>query len=249
VGGHDHRHALGLELAEQVQDLADQLRVQRAGHLVEQHQPRRRDQRPRDRHALLLTTGELVRVRVGPRRQPDALEHRPGEVVGVAARHPVDQPGRQGDVVEHAHVREQVEGLEHHPHPCPDGVGVLPWVGDVLAVEQDDAVVDVLQEVDGPQEGGLARPGRPDQDDAPVRVHVEVDAVQHDVRAERLAHALHPQERLSRGQGREQSPGHRSAPAPASPPVAPAQPPRRASASVNRVSGIVSSTNSTPATT
>ena len=39
---------------------------------------------------------------------------------------------------------------------------------------------------------------------------------------------------------------HRSAPAPASPLVAPAQPPRRDSASVARVSGIVSSTKSTP---
>ena len=39
VGGDDHGHPLGLELAHGGQDLVDQDRVQRGGHLVHEHQP------------------------------------------------------------------------------------------------------------------------------------------------------------------------------------------------------------------
>ena len=40
VGGQHHRHALALEVADHRQHLADQLRVERRGDLVEQQQPR-----------------------------------------------------------------------------------------------------------------------------------------------------------------------------------------------------------------
>ena len=41
-----HRHALGLELADGLEHLADELGVERAGHLVEQHRPRAARRRP-----------------------------------------------------------------------------------------------------------------------------------------------------------------------------------------------------------
>jgi hypothetical protein len=63
-------------------------------------------------------------------------------------------------------VREQVERLEHDRHPAPH-VGQLarpePRIGDVHAVEDHLAVVDLLQEVHAPQQRRLPGAGRPDQ--------------------------------------------------------------------------------------
>ena len=60
----DHRHpALG-QLAHDCEDLTDQLGVERRGRLVEEHQLGVHRERPGDRHALLLPTGELAGVGV-----------------------------------------------------------------------------------------------------------------------------------------------------------------------------------------
>ena len=59
VGDDDHRHAVLSEVPHHVQDLADQLRVEGRGRLVEEHQLRVHGQRAGDGHALLLTAGEL----------------------------------------------------------------------------------------------------------------------------------------------------------------------------------------------
>src|SRR5437763_3471757 len=54
----DHRHARVRELADEIQDLADELRVERARDLVEQHQLRAHREGARDRDPLLLAAGE-----------------------------------------------------------------------------------------------------------------------------------------------------------------------------------------------
>ena len=76
VGGDDHGHPLGLELTHGGQHLVDQDRVQRRGHLVHEHQPRRHRQGAHDRHALLLAAGEPVGVLLGLVGQPEALKER-----------------------------------------------------------------------------------------------------------------------------------------------------------------------------
>jgi hypothetical protein len=59
----EHRHVARLgELAHDAQHLADQLRIERRGHLVEQHDLGPQSQRPGDRHALLLAAGQLRRT-------------------------------------------------------------------------------------------------------------------------------------------------------------------------------------------
>jgi hypothetical protein len=58
----------------------------------------------------------------------------------------------EGDVVQHAHVREQVERLEDDDDGRAHHVGVDPGVGDVDAVRRDGAIVDDLQQVDAPQQ-------------------------------------------------------------------------------------------------
>ena len=60
VADDDHRHALRGEVLHDLEHLADELRVERAGGLVEEHQHRVHGHGPRDGHALLLAARELA---------------------------------------------------------------------------------------------------------------------------------------------------------------------------------------------
>ena len=82
-----------LEPAEDRVDLVAGLRVELAGRLVGQDQDRLLDQRPGDRHALLLAAGELVRPVVEPVSQADL--GRAGRRPAAAAR-AVMPRGRNG---------------------------------------------------------------------------------------------------------------------------------------------------------
>ena len=66
VGDDHHGHALAREIAHHHQHLADQLRIERAGRLVEQQQVRAHRERARDPDALLLSARQ-------PRRKGIAL--------------------------------------------------------------------------------------------------------------------------------------------------------------------------------
>ena len=81
VGGDDHRQPGLLELGQQREDLADELGVERAGHLVEQHHGGLADEGAGDRDALLLAAGELVGEGLRLGGQPDPVEH--GERLGL----------------------------------------------------------------------------------------------------------------------------------------------------------------------
>jgi len=59
VRDHNHGHALGRQLTHDLQHFVAQFRVQRRGRFIEEHQFWRNRQRPRNRHALLLTAGQL----------------------------------------------------------------------------------------------------------------------------------------------------------------------------------------------
>jgi len=72
-------------------------------------------------------------------------------LVRLGGRHAVHHPRRQRDVLHRRHVREQVERLEHDRHPALRGGHVRARVGDVDAVEEHLAVVDLLQQVDAPR--------------------------------------------------------------------------------------------------
>ena len=62
VRDHQQRHAVVGQRLDDAQHLADQLGVERRGDLVAQQHGRLHRQRARDRHALLLAAGELVRA-------------------------------------------------------------------------------------------------------------------------------------------------------------------------------------------
>ena len=86
VGGDQHRHAVALELAHDVEHLADELGIERRRDLVEQHDLGVHRQRPGDRDALLLTARELIGVGVGLVGQAEPVEQLERRRVGAAPR-------------------------------------------------------------------------------------------------------------------------------------------------------------------
>ena len=127
-----HEDAGRAELEVEVLDLgahpAAQGGVEVAERLVEQEDRGLLDERPAERHALLLAARELARL--AAQEMPD-VEHvgdrgdpRLDLVLG-----PVLQLQAEGDVVERRHVRIERVVLEHHRHPPLVG----RRLGDVLA--------------------------------------------------------------------------------------------------------------------
>ena len=99
-------------------------RVQRAERLVEQHDARRRGQRPGHADALLLSAGQLRRAAVsryaGRAVPPVPAVRRPARAMRAGI--PAVQGQRDGDVLADAHVREQADALEHVADAPPQDV-------------------------------------------------------------------------------------------------------------------------------
>ena len=87
-------------------------------------------------------------------------------------------------------MREQVERLEHDPDPAPDPVDVDALGGDLLALDEDPPGVDRLDQVDAPEQRGLAAPRGADEGDHLVLGDLEVDPLEHRQLAERLPQAV-----------------------------------------------------------
>jgi hypothetical protein len=200
VGDHDQRHAVRGQAAHHVEDLPDELGVQRTGGLVEQHQLGLHRQRAGDRDALLLTARQLRRVGVDLVRQPDSVQQLSAPVDGLALAQSAHLHRGLDDVAEGRHVREEVEALEDHADVgarrrgllLPQLVELLAVlaVADELAVNRQPATVDLLEVVDAPQEGRLAGAGRAEQATDLARLHGQVDAPQDLELAEVLVHGF-----------------------------------------------------------
>ena len=99
--------------------------------------------------------------------------------------------GCQGDVLRGSQRRNQVEGLEDHAHALAQGAqrgGVAMLQR--LALHQQAAVVEGLQAVDTAQQRALARAALADDGDDLAGLHIQVDALEHLVRAIGFAQAL-----------------------------------------------------------
>ena len=115
VGHDDHRPALLGQVLDHLQHLADELRVQRRGRLVEQHELGPQRQRAGDPDALLLAARELVGVLVRLLRQADLGQQRQRLLAGLGLRPRLHHDRPLEHVLQHLHVREQVVALEDHP--------------------------------------------------------------------------------------------------------------------------------------
>ncbi|MNM93008.1 hypothetical protein D3C81_1053680 [compost metagenome] len=132
-----------------------QLEVQRRQRFIEQQHRRLWRQRAGQGDALLLAAGQLGRL--APRQvfhlhQRQHLADPRGNRLALHALH----LQAEGDVLRHAHVREQRVALEHGI----DAPAVRRQVVDPLAADEDVAAGDVLETGDGPQQRGLAAAGR-----------------------------------------------------------------------------------------
>ena len=121
------------------------------------------EQRPRDRHALLLPARELGGQEVAPVADPDPLER------GLGARLPVGAVAGRVDVREHhvlerGAVAEQVEGLEDEAdalRPQRRAL-VLAQPARVDPVDQVAARRRAVEAAEDVEQRGLAGPGRSD---------------------------------------------------------------------------------------
>ena len=77
----EHGHAFVGERLHDAQYLADRLRIERRGRLVEEHQRRLHGERAGDRDALLLAAGERGRVDLALSARPHFLEQRVGALL------------------------------------------------------------------------------------------------------------------------------------------------------------------------
>ena len=168
------------QLADDRQHLADQLRVQRRGDLVEQQQPRAaRPARGRSPPAAAArrTAGRGRRranLSSSPTR-PSSSRARSVGLLGAAACAP--RRGASVTFCSTRHVREQVERLEHDRHPPLRGRRLRARGSEMSAPSRRICPSStVLQQVDAAQQRRLARARRADQRDDLVLVHAQVDA-------------------------------------------------------------------------
>ena len=147
-------------------------------------------QRARQRHALLLAAGKLIRLALLHALELDQRHHLGDAGVDSGARQACAfQPER--DVVPHVEMRKQRVVLEHHV----DGPLMRQHRRDVAAVEQDAALVRRLETGEHPQQRGLAAAARPQQREELAGPDVERQPVHRAEIAERLGDALDAEQR------------------------------------------------------
>ena len=175
---HDGQPELLVDPAQQRQDLAGGLRVQRAGRLVGEQDARAGGQCAGDAHALLLPARELLDVGVRLVGEAD-------EVQQLGDPCPVLLPGhagdlqRVGDVAPHGARGEEVELLEDHPDVAAYlAQGALRQRADLAAGDGDGAARGPVEGVDQAQQGRLAGPGVAHHPEHLALGHVEVDLVE-----------------------------------------------------------------------
>jgi hypothetical protein len=117
---HDHDRAPRLhgDLGDEFHRDAAALRVEGAGGLVADEQPRSVHERPRDRHPLLLASREFAREIGQPVPETERLEDVGGGLDGVAAA-PAGDEQRHGGIFDGGEGRQEVEGLKNKADVFP----------------------------------------------------------------------------------------------------------------------------------
>ena len=155
--------------------------VERRERLVEQHDLGIGGEGARERDALALAAGQLVRVVAGAVGEADELE---------ALGHALAPLGAEADVAGHRQVREQRAVLEDHADPPVLGLDPHAVAGHGAARDRHAARVGLLEAGDHAQQRGLARAARPEQGHQLARGHAQAGAGDRPSAAERLLDAL-----------------------------------------------------------
>src|SRR5215467_3760196 len=196
VGDAQHGHAALGELDHGIEHLLHHLRIERRGRLVEQHDMGVHAQRPSDGDPLLLSPRQLSWIFVGLLGNLHPAEVLHGDVFGLAARHLLHPNRSQAEIVEDGQVRKQVKALKHHPDLGADLIDLADVVGELDALDNDLALLVLLQPIDAADEGRFAGARRPTNDDLLALIDRQVDVAQHVELAEPLVDADHLNGRL-----------------------------------------------------
>src|SRR5262249_26542959 len=99
-------------------------------------------------------------------------------------------------VLEHGHVRKEVEGLEDDPDAAADIIYVHAGRSDLTAAHEDPTRIDRFDQVDAAKKRRLSRTAGADETNHLVFGDREVDATEHLVVSERLVQAFDPKRGL-----------------------------------------------------
>ncbi|CDN42585.1 hypothetical protein BN871_BM_00540 [Paenibacillus sp. P22] len=177
MGNDDHCHAfLGKQLHD-AEHLSDDLRIQRRGRLVEQHDLGLHGQASGNGNPLLLAARQLGRVRFRLVGNSDLFEIHLGGLARFFLAYPSGIHRSERNIVDDLEMRIQVEMLKNHADAAAESVDVRPLVMHGRAVHLKHAVRDVLQPVDAAQKRAFARSGRPDDDDDLAFGDIEADVL------------------------------------------------------------------------
>ena len=169
---------LAIDAAEEIEDRARRLRIERRGRLVAEQHLRFRGQRPRDADALLLAAGKLRRIARALIGEADELQQRQHL---ARDRGPVEARDleRQRDILEGGARRQQVEMLEHHADRAPHAPPLaLAGRGDVDIVDDDAPGARPLEPIDQADQRRFAGAGPTDDPENRPARHRKVDAAQ-----------------------------------------------------------------------
>ena len=159
VGDDEHGHAAYGQLLHHVEHLFDHLGVEGGGGLVEEHDFGLHGERAGDGDALLLAAGELAGVLVGLFGDADAVEQAHGRLLRLLLLHLAHVDRREGDVLDHGQMGEEVELLEDHAGFGADLLDVAHVAGQWDAVDDDFAGLVLFKTVDAADKGGFAGAG------------------------------------------------------------------------------------------
>ena len=168
------------------------LEVKGAQRLVEQQDLRALHQRPRERDPLHLAAGELTRPPPLVAGHPNQVQRPLDPLLDLVGCHPVDAQ-TEGDVLEHVEMREQRRALEDHVHRP----AVRVDMGHLLPADGDRPLRRLDEAGDHPQQSGLSAPRWTEEGDELAGGDLEVDAAQHLVATERVAHPANGQSAIA----------------------------------------------------
>ncbi|CDN41594.1 hypothetical protein BN871_AI_01050 [Paenibacillus sp. P22] len=189
----DHRDAFPGDAPDDRQHLPDELGIERRGRLVEQDDLRLQRQRPGDADPLLLASGQLARVGVQLLAEPDLLQQPDAALAGFRLRKLAGDQQPFHYVLQRGLMPEQVVLLEYHRCLPAQLVNILAADRSEVgreAGDMDAALARFLEIVQAAEQRRLARAARPQYRDHLALFHLQVDALQHLMPAERQLDSL-----------------------------------------------------------
>ena len=173
-----------LDVFELLLHVLAQLEVERGERLVEQQHLRPPHQGAGDRHALLLAAGEAGHAALLEALEGHEREHLVHALIDLRLRD-LFLAQRESHVFKHVQMREQGVALEDRV----DVALVRRNASDLLAHEDDLALVGGLEAADDAQRGRLAAAGGAEQRQKLVVVDIQIDMIQHQFPVKGLGHA------------------------------------------------------------